>query len=119
MTFLNFADAHGAGFPMMRMYNKADTLVKPSASSVQAAMSSFQDLFVSTNSFAFDILDAGGVGAWPMAYFTYATFARNIEAIDCSVEQALMGFFVWIQTNDGCASPSAEHTMSMCIPLLL
>lgn len=84
----------------MNMYNKAGTLVSPSVASVQAAMNSFLSQF-SEGNFSVDILDAGGLSAWPMAYMTYITLDQNVTTSDCTAVQELLNFVAWVHTNDG------------------
>lgn len=100
MTYLSYVDAVHAGFPQMRMYNKAGHLVSASAASVQAAMSDFQPYFAQSN-FSVDILDAPGPDSYPISYMTFITINRNVSAYDCSIVEELLEFIAWVHTNDG------------------
>ena len=84
----------------MNMYNKEGSLVTPSTTSVQAAMSQFQAQFARSN-FSVDILDAGGASSWPISYLTYLTMDRNVNGVDCTAIQELLAFAAWVYTNDG------------------
>jgi hypothetical protein len=125
MTFLNFAETVGQ-VPLMRVYNKAGTLVDPSVASVQSAVVPFStttnaqpslliplgqedtnaqaqadfEAYYDNGEFTVDILDANGTNSWPMAYLTFLSMDFNGSYADCTNVQELLNFVSWIDTND-------------------
>jgi hypothetical protein len=89
----------------MNMYNKAGTLVTPSAASVQSAMTDYLDEY-SRNNFTVDIYDANGTNSWPLSYMTFFSMSRNIvvTVFDCTNIQELLQFIAWVHTNDECVA---------------
>jgi hypothetical protein len=94
--------AVSANVRYMDMYNRANKLVKPSTTSVQAAMAIFTTQ-ISDGDFTVNIIDANGTDSWPLSYMIYVTLLQDTYSQECSNVQDLIEFVAWIQTNDAYA----------------
>jgi ABC-type phosphate transport system substrate-binding protein len=86
LAFLDHADALNAGYPVrsMAMFNRAGTLVEPSAGSVGLAMRDVNDAYAAGN-LTSDFHDPPGYGSWPLTHVLFATVANSLEEVGSSL----------------------------------
>jgi phosphate transport system substrate-binding protein len=97
--------AKSNGLSIAQMINQAGKTVKPSADSVNAAMTEFAGNF--TDKFTNTIVDGKNPDVWPMAGYTYIILHTE-SMTDCVKAQKLLQYLEWAQTDAGAQQAAAK-----------
>ncbi|KAJ3301408.1 hypothetical protein HDV03_000877 [Kappamyces sp. JEL0829] len=103
------------------LLNRAGYLVRPSVTSVGAAVADFQSVYptISRNAFYANIVDGGSPASYPIVGFTYMAFLENypdnslvITGSGTTMQYELMRFFHWALTDTSAALAASRYNFA-------
>lgn len=104
--YVELAFAKSNNMNVVKLINKAGTVVTASSASVEAAMSDFAATFDPTK-LTNTIVDAPGKDSWPITGYTYIIL-HTTSMTDCVKAQKLLEYIKWTLTDAGAAKVASD-----------